>query len=108
MANRSVDVQLDDDNILFDARPGLVDVSLEVQPGADGSLVVRPHGVIDADQSAHLRQVLVHAVRRVRPASLILDLGDVPDLDPINLGTLAALCDLADDHKVVLTLENSS
>jgi hypothetical protein len=47
-------------------------------------------------------------VRRVRPLRLILDLGDVSEVDPINLGTLAALCDLADDHQVVVFMDNSS
>src|SRR5688500_20274394 len=44
----------------------------------------------------------------MRPLRLILDLADVSEVDPINLGTLAALCDLADDHHVVVFLENSS
>jgi anti-anti-sigma regulatory factor len=52
--------------------------------------------------------VLVHTIRHDRPLRLILDLERVSDLDPINLGTLAALCDLADDHKVVVFLDNSS
>jgi anti-anti-sigma factor len=82
--------------------------SVDVQTDVDGSLVVQPHGVIDLDSAVHFRQVLVHAVRRVRPLRLILDLGDVSDMDPINLGTLAALCDLADDHHVVVFMDNSS
>jgi anti-anti-sigma regulatory factor len=60
------------------------------------------------DSAVLFRQILVHTVRRVRPLRLILDLGDVSEVDPINLGTLAALCDLADDHKVVVFMENSS
>ena len=121
MDNRSVDVPAVDgqavDAPAADGRAvevhgvevhGVEVQGVDVQPGADGSLVVRPHGVIDPEQTAHLRQLLVHAVRKVRPKSLILDLADVPDLDPINLGTLAALCDLADDHDVVLWLEHPS
>jgi anti-anti-sigma factor len=82
--------------------------SVDVQTGVDGSLVVQPHGAMDSDCAVHFRQVLVHAVRRVRPLRLILDLGDVSDMDAINLGTLAALCDLADDHHVVVFMDNSS
>ena len=82
--------------------------SVDVRTGVDGSLVVQPHGILDDECAVHFRQVLIHAVRKVRPLRLILDLGDVSDLDPINLGTLAALCDMADDHKVVVFLDNSS
>ena len=82
--------------------------SVDVRTGVDGSLVVQPHGVMDDGCAVQFRQVLIHAVRRVRPMRLILDLGDVSDVDPINLGTLAALCDMADDHQVPVFLENSS
>jgi anti-anti-sigma factor len=82
--------------------------SVDVQTGVDGSLVVQPHGAMDLEYAVQFRQVLVHAVRKVRPLRLILDLGDVSDMDPINLGTLAALCDLADDHHVVVFMDNSS
>jgi anti-anti-sigma factor len=82
--------------------------SVDVRTGADGSLVVQPHGAMDSDCAVHFRQVLIHAVRKVRPMRLILDLGDVPDMDAINVGTLAALCDLADDHHVVVFMDNSS
>jgi hypothetical protein len=32
----------------------------------------------------------------------------VRDLDAINVGTLAAACDLGDDHQVAVFLDNSS
>jgi anti-anti-sigma factor len=82
--------------------------SVDVRTDVDGSLVVQPHGVMDDELAVQFRQVLIHAVRRVRPLRLILDLGDVSDVDPINLGTLAALCDMADDHQVAVFLDNSS
>jgi anti-anti-sigma factor len=82
--------------------------SVDVRTGVDGSLVVQPHGAIDLECAVHFRQVLVHAIRKVRPLRLVLDLGDVSDVDPINIGTLAALCDLADDHHVVVFMDNSS
>lgn len=80
--------------------------AVDVRTGADGSVVVQPHGPMGQDCAVHLQQVLVHTVRRVRPLRLILDLGDVPAVDPINLGALAALCDLADDHHVLVIVEN--
>jgi len=86
----------------------MADSSVEVRTGVDGSIVIQPHGVLDYDGAVHFRQVLVHAVRKVRPMRLILDLSDVSDVDPINVGTLAALCDLADDHHVFVFLDNSS
>ena len=84
------------------------DIAFDVRTVADGSLVVRPHGAMGYDCAVQFRQVLVHAVRKVRPLRLILDLGDVSDMDAINLGTLAALCDLADDHHVVVFMDNST
>ena len=84
------------------------DTSVNVRMGADGSLVVQPHGAIDDHFAVQFRQVLVHAVRKVRPVLLILDLGDVCAVDAINLGTLAALCDVADDHHVIVFMDNSS
>jgi anti-anti-sigma factor len=84
------------------------DSPLDIRTGADGSLVVQPHGAMDYECAVHFRQVLVHAIRKVRPLRLILDLGDVSEVDPINLGTLAALCDLADDHHVIVFMDNSS
>ncbi len=81
--------------------------AVDVVSRADGALVVHPHGVVGADCAAELRRVLVHAVRRVRPSRLIVDLGDVSHLDPINVGTLAAACFLCDDHHVSVRLDNT-
>jgi hypothetical protein len=41
----------------------------------------------------------------IRPLRLIVDLHDVNDLDPINVGTLAATCYLGDDHQVAVFLD---
>ena len=82
--------------------------AVDVRTGADGSVVVQPHGPMGVDCAVLFQQILVHTVRRVRPLRLILDLGDVPDVDPINVGTLAALCDLADDSHVIVSIENST
>jgi anti-anti-sigma regulatory factor len=82
-------------------------IPLDVRTSADGSVVVQVHGSIGPDQAGELRQVLVHTVRRVRPRRLVVDLADVGDLDPINLGTLAATCELGDDHDVAVVLANA-
>ena len=79
---------------------------LEVRTSADGSVVITPHGVVGLDKAVELRQVLVHTVRRVRPLRLIVDLTDVPELDPINVGSVAAACDLGDDHQVAVFVHN--
>ena len=84
------------------------DSKVDIRTEADGSLVVQPHGAMDDTNAVHFRQVLVHSIRKLRPLRLILDLADVTDVDPINLGTLAALCDLADDHHVIVFMDNSS
>ena len=83
-------------------------VSVDVRTGVDGSVVVQPHGAMGSECAVQFQQVLVHAVRKVRPYRLVLDLGDVSDVDPINLGVMAALCDVADDHHVAVFLENSA
>ncbi|MGX6608549.1 STAS domain-containing protein, partial [Micromonosporaceae bacterium Da 78-11] len=90
---------------LTEGRP-MADFSVDVRTDVDGSLVVRPRGDLDSDCAVEFRQVLVHSVRKVRPLRLVLDLSDVRSIDPINLGTLAALCDLADDHQVVVFLDD--
>jgi anti-anti-sigma factor len=79
---------------------------VETRTESDGSLVIQPHGAMDADRAVAFRHVLIHAVRKVRPPRLVVELGDVPALDGINLGTLVALCGLADDHDVELLLIN--
>jgi anti-anti-sigma factor len=81
--------------------------SVDVATDADGSLVVRPSGVMDSECAVQFRQVLVHAVGKLRPLRLIVDLAGVSAIDAINLGTLAALCDLADDHHVVVFLRDA-
>jgi anti-anti-sigma factor len=84
------------------------DFSVDVRTDADGSLVLTPPGVLDIECAVQFRQTLVHAVRKRRPLRLIVDLSGVSVIDPINLGTLAALCDLADDHRVVVFLQDAS
>lgn len=76
------------------------DCTVNVEKRADGTVVAQWHGDVDADSAQHLRRVLVYAVRRVRPGRLILDLSDVSHIDPINLGALAAACELATDHQI--------
>jgi anti-anti-sigma factor len=83
------------------------DFSVDVRTEDDGSLVVRPSGIVGAECAVTLRQVLVHAVRRTRPCRLFLDLGGVDEFDSINLGTVAAICDLAGDHQVAVFVVNS-
>ena len=84
------------------------DTPLDVRTDVDGSLVVQPHGAMDDDCAVLFRRVLVRAVRKVRPLRLILDLSDVTSIDPINLGTVVALCDLADDQHVIVFIDNAS
>ena len=79
---------------------------VDVETTADGSVVVQPHGTVGAESAVELRQVLVHAVRRLRPNRLILDLTDVRGLDSINLGTVAAVGVLAADHHVAVFVDN--
>ena len=81
---------------------------LEVWTTEDGNVVVCPHGVFDPDGSGEVRHVLVHTMRRVRPPLLILDLSDVPVLDSIDVGTVAAACELGDDHEVAVFVHNPS
>jgi anti-anti-sigma regulatory factor len=81
---------------------------MEVRTSADGSVVVRPHGIVGSECAAELRQTLIHAVRRLRPYRLILDLADVHSLDSINVGTVVAVCDVAADDHVAVYVDNPS
>ncbi|MDT4995894.1 MAG: hypothetical protein QOH97_5786 [Actinoplanes sp.] len=82
-------------------------VTVDVETCPDGTLVIHPHGVLDADNAVDLRRTIVRALRRTRPLRLIVDLSDLHDLDAINLGTLAAACHLGDDHRVAVFIDNS-
>ena len=82
--------------------------TLDLAVDPDGTLVIRPHGVLDVDQAVELRRMLVHTLRRIRPARLILDLQDLHDLDAIILGTLAASWQLGDDHRVAVFLDHAT
>jgi len=81
---------------------------LEVLTTDEGDLVICPHGEVDPDGSGELRHALVHTMRRMRPPRLILDLADVPGLDPINLGAVRAACEIGDDHAVTVFVQNPS
>jgi anti-anti-sigma factor len=82
--------------------------AIEVSTEPDGTVVIRPSGEIDATDAVQLQRVLVHTVRKVRPARLILDLSAVSRLDPISVGTVSAACELGDDHQVALCVHNPS
>ena len=86
----------------------MTDAVVDVLTAGDGTLVIQPHGRLEADDAVDLRRAVVHALRHVRPLRLILDLHDVHHVDPINLGTLVAACHLGDDHRVAVFLDNSS
>ena len=64
--------------------------------------------MLDAADAVELSRTLVQAIRRVRTLRLVLNLGEVRGLDPINLGTLAAACNLGDDHHVAVFLDYPS
>lgn len=83
---------------------GRVDVTS--QP--DGSVVIRPHGHVNDDVTVELRHALVEVIRHTRPPRLILDLADVEELDPLNVGVLAGACLLGDDQRVVVFVEHCS
>lgn len=82
--------------------------SVDVETSPDGTLIIQPHGVLGADDAVALRRSIVHAVRRVRPLRLAVDLRDLHDLDAISLGTLAEAYHLGEDHNVAVFLDNSS
>jgi len=82
--------------------------TVDVNTSPDGTLVIHPGGSLDATDAVDLRHTLVHAIRHARPLRLVLDLTDVQDLDPTNLGTLAAACLIGDDHQVAVFLDHSS
>lgn len=82
--------------------------TLDVHTAPDGGVLIHLRGPVGADRAVELRQLLVHTVRRVRPLRLVIDLADVPDLDAINVGSVAAACHLGDDHQVAVFVDNPS
>jgi anti-anti-sigma factor len=82
--------------------------AVDVTTRPDGTLVIQPHGHLDAADAVDLRRTLVEAIRHTRPLRLILDLADVEEPDPINLGALAAACQVGDDHDVAVFLDHCS
>src|SRR5687768_4978721 len=79
--------------------------TLEVITTPDGTLVLHPHALLADDDASQLRHTLVHAIRHIRPLRLILDLGDVRELDPISLGSLAAACEVGDARHVTVLFD---
>ena len=86
----------------------MTDVAVTVETSPDGSLVLRPHGELDAGAAVELSQLVEHAVRHVRPLRLVFDLDDVDGLDPLSRGAFAAACHLGDDHHVAVFVDNTS
>ncbi|WP_433789707.1 STAS domain-containing protein [Actinoplanes sp. CA-252034] len=82
--------------------------TVDVNKTPDGTIVIHPRGILDASDAVGLRRTLVQAIRHQRPLRLVLDLADVTELDPINLGTLAAACHIGDDHQVAVFLDHTS
>lgn len=80
--------------------------TVDVGTSADGTLVIQPHGILDATGTIELRRTLVQAIRRTRPLRLSLDLSDMQELDAINLGTLVAAYHLGNDHQVAVFLDH--
>ncbi|HET6481241.1 MAG TPA: STAS domain-containing protein [Actinoplanes sp.] len=79
---------------------------LEVRTTADGSVIVHPTGDVGLDHAPELRRLVVRTLLHIRPLRLILDLSEVVTIDPINVGTVAAACDLGDDYQVVVLIDN--
>jgi anti-anti-sigma factor len=82
--------------------------AVDVTTRRDGTVVMRLHGDLGQEMAVEFRHVLVRAVRKMRPMRLVLDLADVSSVDSINLGTVAAACQLGDDHQVIVMVENPS
>ncbi|WP_436534401.1 STAS domain-containing protein [Actinoplanes sp. HUAS TT8] len=80
--------------------------TVDIGTGPDGTLVIRPHGSLGDTDAVDLQRALVHAIRHTRPLRLVVDLIEVGQVDPINLGTLAAACLLGDEHKVAVFLDH--
>ena len=84
------------------------DEPVNVSTDPDGSLVIQPREPLGPDDAVELRRTLVHAVRRIRPPQLVLDLRSVPHVDSITVGILAAACHLGEDHRVAVFVDHSS
>ncbi|GAA4600461.1 hypothetical protein BJY16_003538 [Actinoplanes octamycinicus] len=81
---------------------------LEISTADDGTVIICPHGAGDSVCGAELRLALVHLLRRVRPLMLIVDLCGLAEPDPFYVGSVAAACDLGDDHQVAVFVRSPS
>ncbi|MER7586506.1 STAS domain-containing protein [Micromonospora sp. NPDC127501] len=83
----------------------MADATVDIDTSSDGTLVIRPRGLLDVDDAVDLRRTVVRAIRHDRPPRLVVDLRDVHGLDPIYIGTIAAACD---DQRVAVFLDYPS
>lgn len=86
----------------------MIGSTVDAHTDTEGTMIIHPRGTLGTESAPDLRRALVHVLRHVRPARLIVDLHDVYDLDPINVGTLAAVSQLGEDHQVAVFLDYSS
>ncbi|WP_324291298.1 hypothetical protein [Paractinoplanes pyxinae] len=66
-----------------------------------------PRGDLNAVSALRLRQVLVQAIRHLRPSRLIVDLRGVSELDAVDVGAIAAACELGDSYQVGVFLDDA-
>jgi anti-anti-sigma factor len=71
-------------------------------------LTVRVPGGLGGDAVDELREALVDAIVRRRPARVVVDLRAVTALDSAAVGTLSAAYDAACDMRLILVLRTSS
>jgi anti-anti-sigma regulatory factor len=70
----------------------------------DDQVQIELSGAIEGDLLDTLREALVTALVRHRPARVLVDLRATTRLDPIAVGTLLAASDTAQDLGITLTI----
>jgi anti-anti-sigma factor len=71
-------------------RPGgsMSTLSLTVQPDVDGTVVITPHGEIDADNAHEIREAVSSLLATSTPSIIKIHLADVGFIDSVGIGAL--------------------
>jgi anti-anti-sigma factor len=81
-------------------------LSLAVRPEADGTVLISPHGEIDADNAHEVRDAVSVLLATSRPPSIKIDMVDVSFIDSVGIGALVGCYHAAAASNVRLLVTN--
>jgi anti-anti-sigma factor len=81
-------------------------LSLTVRPEGDGTVLISPHGEIDADNAHEIRDAVSGILATSRPPSIKIDMVSVSFIDSIGIGALVGCYHAAAASDVRLMVTN--